>query len=817
MQVKQLFKYWTYLFFAPGAHLRHKYSAFKSLLVHDATALELIADLEDVFYSKKKVDNQRVIWLIHRLSLAVEAMTGQLVEMNPLRYMNLAENFCRIDDRVKLAVDHDLPDSDPPYILSLDKAADFPDLAGGKGANLGRAFNEGSVNVPPGFVVTANAFNLFIDFNGLRDAIESRLSLMEVDNHSLLAKLTLEIQELILAADVPDEIADGISLAMSEMFSEEELIAVRSSALAEDGDISFAGQYASELSVQKKDVLEAYKRVLAGKFCPRAVFYRISNGLSDSETAMAVLILPMVEAEKAGVIYSKNPDSQFRSENICIYGVHGLGDSLVDGSISPAKAFLSRDPEPKLIRINSTKRDALPSEATLLELGRIAMRLESLFGFPQDIEWAKDSSGNVYILQTRPIQQNTDKAAEVHSPIENTPIVKGLERASLGVGCGEIYFAVTGKDFANIPEGAIVVTPTLKPVLSLFISKMNGVIAGTGSRASHFASVARECGLPVLVGDTLGRFSTGQFVTVDGGDGTVFDGCVEEVVTRNFKKEKIAQRVFDFSSKVAPFTVKLNLTNPESADFTAEGCCSLHDLVRFCHEKSVEEMFSLVDKMGRGMGAAKELKSELPLVMYILDLGKGLVSSVPKRGHITPQDIKSQPMRELWRGLASPMVKWSKGLTHIDWEEFDRVSAGIFSVNSKLLASYGIVSEDYLHLMIRFGYHFSVVDSICGPNAGANYINFRFRGGGSELENRLLRLEFIRRVLDHYGFKIEIHGDMLDAICSRISEKDTCVLLNILGYLLAVTRLMDMRLQNEKQVKAEVRLFIESAERLDGY
>ncbi len=109
------------------------------------------------------------------------------------------------------------------------------------------------------------------------------------------------------------------------------------------------------------------------------------------------------------------------------------------------------------------------------------------------------------------------------------------------------------------------------------------------------------------------------------------------------------------------------------------------------------------------------------------------------------------------------------------------MAGGIFSFDSKLLASYGLISEDYLHLMVRFGYHFSVVDSVCGADSGANYINFRFKGGGAGFDQRLLRLEFIRRVLKHYGFEIQTRGDMIDARCHRLGENETRRILMRLG------------------------------------
>lgn len=811
MQLTQLFRHWSYQVFAPGMLLRRKYEAFKSLLKHDAIALELIADLEELFYGQTLADRQRANHLAAKLSESVGIMAGQLVEMNPTGYMDLPEYFRKIDFYVRMALELDQPEVGPPYILSLEDAALFPKMAGGKASNLGRAARLEGMPVPPGFVVTASAFNYLIDYNGLSDKIESLLRQMVVGDRDLLARLTGELQELILGAEVPEEIARGIRFAVSEIISNDDLIAVRSSALAEDGEISFAGQYASELSVEPNDVLEAYKRVLAGKYCPRAIAYRISNGLTDSETAMAVLIIPMVEADNAGVVYSRDPDCT-GGDSIGIYGVRGYGEGLVDGSVSPSKASLTRSLSPELNKNCTPDEGGLPREETLLELGRLAMELEEAFGGPQDIEWAEDVTGELFILQTRPLQEERGAAVVEHEPVMAIPYAEGLERASTGVGCGEVYYAPTGEEIALIPDGAIVVTPTLKPALLTFVGKMSGVIASTGSRASHFASVARESGVPVLVGEMPKLPEHGQVLTVDGTTGTIYDGCVESIITRAREGKTVPQRVIDQYERVVPITVKLNLTNPEAENFTPEGCRSMHDVVRFCHEKSVGEMFSLVDKRGRGMGAAKRLNTSLPLVMYLLDLGEGLFASASRNKVVTPEDIKSRPMWALWCGMADPRVKWPSKLTHMDWEEFDRMSAGIFSFDSKLLASYGLISEDYLHLMIRFGYHFSVVDSICVQDASANYINFRFKGGGAGFDQRLLRLEFIRRVLVHYGFDTETRGDMIDARVARLSENKTRILLVRLGYLMAITRLMDMRMDNEEMVEAEVQRFIEEAE-----
>ena len=431
MPFTQLFTHWTYQLFAPGTLLRRKYEAFKSLLEQDSIALELIADLEEIFYGKTLADRQRAVWMTQNLSEAVSIMVGKLVEMNPSRYMDLPDFFRKIDFYVRMGMELEEPGVGPPYILSLEDAVSFPHLAGGKAYNLSRAKVEGGVPVPPGFVVTANAYNYFLDFNGLTDEIESRLRQMVVGDRDLLVRLTGEMQELIMSAEVPEEIARGIRFSVSEIIEGDDLIAVRSSALAEDGEISFAGQYASELNVQPNDVLEAYKRVLAGKNCPRAVAYRITNGLTDSQTAMAVLIIPMVDADTAGVIYSRDPDCR-GGDAIGVYGVRGLGDELVDGSISPDKATLTREMTPKLNMDCTPDTGGLPSEETLTRLGAMAMRLEEALGCPQDIEWAEDVTGELFVLQTRPLQSEREDAEIEQESLGVKPLLDGLERAATG-------------------------------------------------------------------------------------------------------------------------------------------------------------------------------------------------------------------------------------------------------------------------------------------------------------------------------------------------------------------------------------------------
>jgi pyruvate,water dikinase len=257
----------------------------------------------------------------------------------------------------------------------------------------------------------------------------------------------------------------------------------------------------------------------------------------------------------------------------------------------------------------------------------------------------------------------------------------------------------------------------------------------------------------------------------------------------------------------------LTLTDPSSPDFAPAKVRSLHDIVRFAHEKAVTEMFSLVGDSGRGLASARRLRSHLPLTMYVLDLGGGVFESAAADKEIRPDQIKCAPLWALWSGLAADDAPWPPGPPITDDEAFDRTSAGIFFNDSKHLASYAVISDAYAHVMLRFGYHFTVVDALCGPDDSQNYVNFRFKGGGAGFDQRSLRLSCVRRVLAHFGFTVRAAGDLLDASLSRLPEHVAQKRLAMLGCLLAATRMLDIRLASEADADAWVAGFLERTDR----
>lgn len=803
MLITELLRRWTYSVFAPGALLRKRYGAFRQLLEHDVRALELLADMEELHAGVEVVDYSRVLELESELEDEVGAMVDCLDEMSPTAAMGLREFFSKAAFYVRMGLDTGQPALEPPYALRLAQADD-PEIGGGKAASLSRVVNATDLNVPDGVVVTASAFHYFIEANNLRDSLDAILRDLRLGNPQGIEEACSAMRKMILDAPVPDEIVHPMLETTVEIGNGP--FAVRSSAVAEDGRFSFAGQYDSIMNVERENLPEAYREVLAGKYTPKAVTYRILKGLADTETHMAVLIQPMVRAEVSGIMYTKDADAtQCVGGVTAVYAVEGHGNGLVSGRRDPNVYCLTREDEPVILQ--KPAHHEKPGAGLLLELAKTGNRLEKLFGGPQDVEWCADSHGVLHILQSRPMQSEEMATLRSDEPEGMEVLISGGVRISAGVGAGRVVHAIGVPD--TVPEGAVLVTRSLTPELVGVMDRLSAVVSVTGSRAGHFASVAREFGLPVLASPYASELAEGRLVTVDAERGSVYAGRIPGLEQKRHIEQNI---VSDRLDTVMKHLSALNLTDPEDESFSPESCRSIHDIIRFTHETAVREMFSLVGRGGKGMGRVKQLKTRIPMALYLLDLGGGLFSHAREENTVSPEDVTSTPMWALWWGFSRSGIDWEKELPIVDWEELDRISSGIITDTSRALASYAVVAADYAHFMFRFGYHFAVVDSVCGPDTAQNHINLRFKGGGGHWHQRMRRLGFIRKVLEARDFEIQIKGDMLDARCSRMSENDTRRRLVLVGRLLAHSRLMDVRLDEDSDPAVLASSFLEQAE-----
>jgi pyruvate,water dikinase len=220
-------------------------------------------------------------------------------------------------------------------------------------------------------------------------------------------------------------------------------------------------------------------------------------------------------------------------------------------------------------------------------------------------------------------------------------------------------------------------------------------------------------------------------------------------------------------------------------------------------------MFHIGDKRIRKLRGAKKLISKLPMLFYVVDVGGGIRQNRSDQKTVMMDDITSIPMKAIFKGLTHPDITWSE-FTHFDWAEYDKIviSGGIISAESTMFASYAVLSHDYLNLNLRFGYHFVIVDAICGDKAEDNYILFKFSGGGADIDKKMLRADFVSIILDRLGFKVNMINDLVDGKLKGGQKKSIKQKLDMIGRLLGCTRLMDMYLKDSTMVENYVEEFM---------
>ena len=833
--INNLFKHWTYQILSPGKVLREKYEAFKSLLNHDKRAHELMAELEEIYYRQAAVDFRVIETIYEAFSQQVSEIVKDLSRLCPTRYFDLPDYYKKFDSYVRYIFSPKDPPLGPPYAMSLaDASAATEALAGGKAIHLAAIRRKLTLPVPTAFVISSNAFNHFLAFNHLREWIDAELAKLDIYSSGSLMNASRKLVAAILKARIPPEIAEAVNEVVHGLWPPEKdelRVAIRSSAVGEDSRATFAGQYGTVLNVPRKAILDAYKEVIASKYSPRAIYYRINYGLSDTETPMAVLGMEMIEAGASGVMYTIGPQDP-DSEDLAVHSVWGLGELLVAGRTSSDIITLAKKGRPEIkSRKVGNQLDQLVAESefgteikplseekkrtgsleddaavTLAEWG---MALENYFGEPQDVEWCRDREGHLFLLQSRPLRTGkiqTISPVECHfEEIENEVLVSDGNTASGGIGAGRVHRAEKEKDLDSVAEGSVLVARNASPRYVRVMNRLNGVVTETGSVAGHFASMAREFGVPVLVNaaGVLRHLEEGMEVTVHAEGGKVYRGLVPSLLEspcarRNLIADSPFMRRLSY---VMEFVSTLRLTDPRAKIFRPGGCRSMHDIIRFCHEKAVQEMFHLGNRRVRKIGGSRKLQMEIPMLFHVFDVGDGLKEDAGKRKTVGIEEITCVPMRAVLKGLSHPAIQWGD-FTHFDWAEHDRIvmGGGIISPDSAMFASHAVVSGDYANLNLRFGYHFVILDTVCGNTPEDNYILFRFSGGGADYSKRMLRADFLARVLASLSFEVSRKSDLIDAEFHAGDLDITVEKLDMLGRLLGASRLLDMYLKDERMV-----------------
>jgi pyruvate,water dikinase len=817
---------------APKAAIRAKYNAFKELLHHDRLCHKRLAELEELYYQNRKVDFNRIRRLHSELSAGVSAMVSCLERMAPASYLSLRGYAKKIEYYGRIALTPFATPSVPTFLYPLEGSNPEELQAGGKGLHLCRLKHLG-LPVPEGFIISTAAFAYFLEANNLRPRINSLLSHVDLRSVQSLSTTAAQLMRMIEEAEMPERLAKEIqnNLAALAKRTGAERFAVRSSAVGEDSAISFAGQYESVLGVGVDGLLPACKKVLASKYSAKAIYYRINAGFLDEDTPMAILVLKMIDARLSGVVTSRS-SADSTDEEVRIHYIEGLGDRLVGGRCTPETLIVregkdgwrvERGPPP--FALSGSLGQAVPAEEEgrsprriteqqALQLASWAREIEHFFRAPQEIEWSLDSRGTLFLLQARPMLVQEKITEAVQLDISDFPVlIDGGETASRGAACGPVYTIENEEQLADVPEGSILVTAVTPPAYVRALDRACAVVAEQGSAVDHFASVAREAGVPVLVkaAGACSVLPAGRVVTVCADIGRVFAGCIESIMER-YPPQRIAQQatpVRQAFARASRFIFPLQLVNPAESSFAPENCRSLHDIIRFVHEKGVQTMFSQTATMFAKRSATTLLEAPVPLHIYLLDMDAEMGKSAEHGATLSEKDLRSAPLKALLRGLTHPGIVWHHH-DHFDWKKFSEVTmaGGIVSRDDPAFASYAVVAKDYLNLNMRFGYHFVILDSLCGAVVEENSIRLRFAGGGGDLAGITFRLAFIAEILRRLGFSVQTGGDLLNARLMRYTEQIILQKLDLVGRLLAATTLLDMVIKDESMVNRLVGRFM---------
>lgn len=466
---------------------------------------------------------------------------------------------------------------------------------GGKGANLGEMTAAG-LPVPPGFVLSIDAYGQFYESNQLGPKVAAKLTGLDPDNPAELDRHASALRQMVQSGIVPDSLRIAIESAYDNLLKgqpQPARVAVRSSATAEDtAQFSFAGMFESFLNVSGKSALiESVKACWASTFGARVLFYRIKQGL-PAEMPVAVIVQRMVNSEKSGVIFTSDPATRDPSR-IVIEAAWGLGESVVQGAVTPDRHVLDKQSLAPIVTEIAQKEFLLTwddglrsnvrvdlsgdprSKAAVLSasevetLGTLARRAEEHYGVPQDLEFAIEGA-DVYLTQSRPITTLRTKTEMATSRESAKPFVHGLG-ASPGNATGMVRVLDAPSAEASMKAGEILVTRMTSPDWVPIMRRAAAIVTDAGGMTSHAAIVARELGLPCIVGthDATRRLVTGMTVTVDGGAGTVVLGAVAQSEPASAPTRAPASKGAN-TTLVAPVTATRLYVNLAEPDRVAE-------------------------------------------------------------------------------------------------------------------------------------------------------------------------------------------------------------------------------------------------------
>ncbi len=822
------------------------FDRFQQILAGNNVILDLISQLEDKLSGEYIFDINYLKQTTNGLFEEIERIVSNLNLIADNKYNALYTRQELIRTELENILNGKIGSEEDRFVIPYDEIdADLTEIVGGKNANLGEVRNHLKLPTPDGFVITTYAYYRFLEYNSLVPQIRKVYEIYENGKKGTAKRYNKAIDDIFKNAKIPPDLLKAISKELNKFIKRRRIksgLAIRSSAYGEDeAGRSFAGQFDTFLNCRRESVLRRYTQVLASRFKYRAAVYSKTMMDSEMELPMAVAVQEMIKSKSSGIVHTMDPSGECL-ECLAISSNFGLGINIVSGKVDAdcfkvsklgptnikgkrickkeLKTVAYLDEGVEDVPLEDKLRDKPSLEDTeVIKLAQISLLLERYFNKPLDIEWCTDDKGEIYILQCRPVKPPEKPSAHLSNLrdvlAKKEIIMNGKGHiAQRGIAIGKVYKVEEGDDPEDFPVGAIAVAKHTSPRLTSIIRRASGILTDVGSSTGHMATVAREFGVPMIVDmhNATEILKDGMEITVDAEENVVYRGIVKELVEYDIEAGDVFRDLKEYGilrqllRRISP----LYLIDPKSPDFRAENCRTYHDLIRFCHEKAVYELINLNISSRRFKGIrAKNLDIALPLGLSIIDIGGGLSRDIKQDKITSVEDINSLPMRAIMNGLTSPGV-WSTEPMHLGFGDFIS-SLTRYSMTDRAAEYQGqnlaVISDKYVNLSLRLGYHFNVIDSYVSESINDNYIYFRFVGGVTETERRHLRALLLSKILENLHFKVDVSGDLVVGRLKKRELSDILDILKYLGKLIGFSRQLDTQMQNMDSVQRYFDLF----------
>lgn len=823
------------------------FKKFKSILERNNRILELMADMGDKLGGEYVFDRQYIVDACEQLDDHVFKLISDMSVLGQRKNVELFLAFERIQHQLQEEIAGRHHFEGGRLVLPFrDIGPDAEDEVGGKLAQLGDLSNRLHLRTPDGFAITTAAFFAFMTRNGLLAQAQRGMQNWDGTDKGL-RELSELMQRGIHDAPLPWGLVAQINAMVDVLGMRRKQplrLALRSSAWGEDGDASFAGQYATELNVPPDRVVEAYKNVIASVYSVEAWRYRLDRGFRETEVAMAVGCQLMADSRASGVLYTCALHAGDNCEAMVVSAAWGGGAAVVGGETATDTFLLERTPPYRIItrEIAHKARRMVPApkggmtwedvppdmqdapcltDAQLEQLARAGMSLERYHKRPQDVEWTFDAEGELHVLQSRPLC--TTAEAGLCVPVQDATsraevILSGRGMvAQRGVAVGRVVLVDHATDLDAFPDGGILVSKYTSPRYARVMRRAQGIITDVGSPTGHMATIAREQRVPAVVNTEVATelLRDGEEITLDATQNVVYRGRIAELDRFERTETDVFEESYEYRllrrllKRISP----LNLVDPHSDDFKPRACRTYHDITRYIHEKAVETLVDLSQRHEALHHApARRLLDGPPLGLTVIDAGGGTECLPEEAGLVTGQ-VCSVPLRAFLDGLTESGM-WDTAPVPVDLGSFMSSFTRTFSASQASPREVGrnlaVVLREYMNVNMRLGYHFNIIDAYIGNTINDNYIYFRFLGGVTELVRRSRRARFVAEVLERFDFRVEVHGDLVVGRIKKLSEPRMLLRMRMLGGLVGYARQLDARMHSDEQVADHVRTFMEA-------